>query len=229
MNQLLIVEDDEGLNRGIRFYLEKEGYTVTAVNNLHDARILLKGYTPDLILLDLNLPDGDGLKLCREVKEKQEIPVIMLTARDLEIDEVLGFESGADDYITKPFSLSILKVRINAMLRRKKQWLSAGELKLSVDSMKAYKGTDELELSVTEYKILKILLEHQGQAVTKEQILAEVWDKDNNFVEENTLPVNIRRLRLKIEKDPANPEWIHTVHGRGYCLEKCKEEGNRYQ
>lgn len=220
MERILIIEDDSGLNRGISFSLEKEGYIVISAKTIQEAREQLKEITPNLVLLDLNLPDGDGILFCKEIKSSLEIPIIMLTARDLEVDEVLGFESGADDYITKPFSLSVLKARVKAMLRRKEKWLSAGELRLSVDRMKAYLKTKELDLSATEYKILKLFLEHQGKVLTKEQILAAVWDKDFNFVEENTLSVNIRRLRVKIEDDPAKPMWIHTVHGKGYCLEQ---------
>lgn len=180
----------------------------------------------DLVLLDLNLPDGDGLDFCNEIRQTSQIPIIILSARDLETDEIIGFEMGADDYIVKPFSLSVLKVRISAMLRRSfriendtkddREWLESGNIRLCKDTMQVLLNNEEIELSNTEYKLLKLFLENQGKVLLKEQILDAIWDKDANFVDENTLPVNIRRLRLKLEEKPSDPVFLQTVHGMGY-------------
>lgn len=222
---ILLLEDDEGLSRGICFALEKEGYRVWTANTITEAARLYREGQADLLLLDLNLPDGDGLDFCKEVRKTSNVPIIILTARDLETDEIIGFEMGADDYIVKPFSLSVLKVRIAAMLRRKyieesntkfKEELTSGRVRLCKDTMKVWLGNDEIELSNTEYKLLKYFLEHQGKVLLKEQILEAIWDKEAKFVEENTLPVNIRRLRLKLEVNPSEPKYLQTVHGIGY-------------
>jgi DNA-binding response OmpR family regulator len=227
MDTILIIEDDEGLSRGICFTLTKENYNMIEVASLSQGRQVLRTNKPDLILLDVNLPDGDGFAFCKEIREEYSIPIIMLTARDLETDQIIGLTVGADDYITKPFSLSVLKARIAAQLRRyhllqegatqmKQQWLTSANIRLCKDNCKVYKNEEEVDLSVTEYRLLKLFLEHQGRILLKEQILEAVWDTEGNFVDENTLPVNIRRLRKKLEEDPSKPELIKTVHGMGY-------------
>ncbi len=220
------MEDDEGLNRGICFSLEKEGYRVFAADGLLQGKRLLRLHPVDLVLLDIALPDGDGYAFCKELREYSDLPIIMLTARDLETDEMLGFEAGADDYITKPFSLSVLKARIAVQLRRnalnreagqnKLRWLVFADIRLCKDTGKVFKAERELDLSLTEYKLLKLFLENRGQLLLKEQIVQAVWDTEANFVDENTLPVNIRRLRMKLEEEPSRPRLIKTVHGMGY-------------
>lgn len=222
----MLVEDDEGLNRGICFALKKDGYQVLSSSSIQNASRLMKENIVDLVLLDLNLPDGDGLDFCNEIRQTSQIPIIILSARDLETDEIIGFEMGADDYIVKPFSLSVLKVRISAMLRRSiriendtkddREWLESGNIRLCKDTMQVLLDDEEIELSNTEYKLLKLFLENQGKVLLKEQILDAIWDKDANFVDENTLPVNIRRLRLKLEEKPSDPVFLQTVHGMGY-------------
>lgn len=227
METILVVEDDEGLIRGICFSLNKEGYRVLVARDISQGFQHFKANPVDLILLDLNLPDGDGLALCKEIRNASSLPIIILTARDLETDEIIGFETGADDYITKPFSLSVLKARISALLRRsfiqkddvsqfKSQWLISSNIRLCKDNRKVYRDTGEIELSTTEYKLLKLFLEHRGQVLLKDQILEYVWDTEANFVDENTLPVNIRRLRMKLEDNPSEPKLIKTIHGMGY-------------
>lgn len=225
MDTILIIEDDEGLSRGICFTLTKENYHIIEAASLSQGRQAMRTYKPDLILLDVNLPDGDGYAFCRELREEYNVPIIMLTARDLETDQVIGFSVGADDYITKPFSLSVLKARIAAQLyhllqegtaQMKQQWLTSANICLCKDTCKVFRDEEEVDLSVTEYRLLKLFLEHQGQILLKEQILEAVWDTEGNFVDENTLPVNIRRLRKKLEEDPSRPELIKTVHGMGY-------------
>ena len=208
--------------------LEKEGYETERFSACSDSRRALEQIQPDLILLDWNLPDGDGLMLCREISEKWKIPILMITARDMEIDQVMCLESGADDYIAKPFSLAVLKARIAALLRRqggqseKAGQLISGQIRVDNKEMRAWKEDEELDLSLTEYRILKYFLENKNQVLLKEQILSHVWDNGGKFVEENTLMVNIRRLRTKVEKDASHPEYIKTVHGMGYLWEERK-------
>lgn len=225
---IFLIEDDEALAEGISFMLVKEGYETERFSACSDSRRALEQIQPDLILLDWNLPDGDGLMLCREISEKWKIPILMITARDMEIDQVMCLESGADDYIAKPFSLAVLKARIAALLRRqgnqteKNGQLISGQIRVDNKEMKAWKDHEELDLSLTEYRLLKYFLENKNQVLLKEQILSHVWDNGGRFVEENTLMVNIRRLRTKVEKDASHPEYIKTVHGMGYLWEERK-------
>lgn len=225
---IFLIEDDEALAEGISFMLEKEGYETERFSACSDSRRALEQIQPDLILLDWNLPDGDGLMLCREISEKWKIPILMITARDMENDQVMCLESGADDYIAKPFSLAVLKARIAALLRRqggqseKAGQLISGQIRVDNKEMRAWKEDEELDLSLTEYRILKYFLENKNQVLLKEQILSHVWDNGGKFVEENTLMVNIRRLRTKVEKDASHPEYIKTVHGMGYLWEERK-------
>ena len=225
---IFLIEDDEALAEGISSMLEKEGYETERFSACSDSRRALEQTQPDLILLDWNLPDGDGLMLCREISEKWKIPILMITARDMEIDQVMCLESGADDYIAKPFSLAVLKARIAALLRRqggqseKAGQLISGQIRVDNKEMRVWKEDEELDLSLTEYRILKYFLENKNQVLLKEQILSHVWDNGGKFVEENTLMVNIRRLRTKVEKDASHPEYIKTVHGMGYLWEERK-------
>lgn len=225
---IFLIEDDEALAEGISFMLVKEGYETERFSACSDSRRALEQIQPDLILLDWNLPDGDGLMLCREISEKWKIPILMITARDMEIDQVMCLESGADDYIAKPFSLAVLKARIAALLRRqggqseKAGQLISGQIRVDNKEMRAWKEDEELDLSLTEYRILKYFLENKNQVLLKEQILSHVWDNGGKFVEENTLMVNIRRLRTKVERDASHPEYIKTVHGMGYLWEERK-------
>lgn len=225
---IFLIEDDEALAEGISFMLVKEGYETERFSACSDSRRALEQIQPDLILLDWNLPDGDGLMLCREISEKWKIPILMITARDMEIDQVMCLESGADDYIAKPFSLAVLKARIAALLRRqggqseKAGQLISGQIRVDKKEMRAWKEDEELDLSLTEYRILKYFLENKNQVLLKEQILSHVWDNGGKFVEENTLMVNIRRLRTKVERDASHPEYIKTVHGMGYLWEERK-------
>lgn len=225
MNQkiILLIEDDEALNKGISFALKREGYLILSSKNLTEGAHLLKNNTIDLLLLDLNLPDGDGVDFCASIQKEYNFPIIMLTARDTELDEILGLESGAYDYVTKPFSLAILKARIHTIFRIREtlnqtetQFFLSNEIHLDKKHMKVWKKDIELELSITEFKLLLLFLENKNQVLLKEYILDVIWDSQGNFVDENTLPVNIRRLRLKLETDPSNPRYLKTIHGMGY-------------
>lgn len=222
---IYIIEDDAALARGMAFTLKKENYEVTVMHSCREARTALGSDKPDLVLLDWNLPDGDGLAFCEEIRACCAAMVLMITARDMEIDEVMCLESGADDYIAKPFSLAVLKARIAALLRRQGRQqeglsqLVSGAIRMDVKEMKAYRGWEELELSMTEYRLLKLFVENRNQVLTKDRILSCIWDASGAYVEENTLMVNIRRLRMKIEEDPSKPDYIKTVHGVGYMWE----------
>jgi DNA-binding response OmpR family regulator len=217
---MLIIEDDDNLMRGIAFAFEKDGYAVMTANTMKDGRLYFEQNNIEIIILDIGLPDGSGLELCRSIREKSNIPIIMLTACDLETDEVSGFMAGADDYVTKPFSLSVLRARVEAVLRRleakENRLIQSGVFKLDTDRGKLFKENNEILVSATEYKLLNFLMSNAGQILSKERILDALWDKQGNFVDENTLPVNISRLRAKIEDDPKNPKIIKTFHGMGY-------------
>lgn len=226
MSTILIVEDDEGLSRGITYTLEKEGHNTKAVATLHNARIELNKNNTDMIILDLNLPDGNGVDFCKEIRTYSNMPILMLTARNHEFDEVLGFDAGADDYMTKPFSISILKARVQSILRRSglekgNTYLQGGNILLDLTTFKLYKASqkgdkEEITATVTEFRLLKYFIENKGQVLLKDQIIEALWDKDGKFIDENTLAVNIRRLRKKIEEEPSKPRYIKTIHGLGY-------------
>jgi len=224
MNQILIIEDDDNLMRGIAFAFEKDGYIALKAATIADGRTLLQQNNVDIIILDVGLPDGSGIDLCKSIREKSTVPIIMLTACDMETDEVLGFAAGADDYVTKPFSLSVLRARVDAVLRRLQGnvYLVPGihSLRLDTNLCKLFKGEREIPISATEFKLLNFFMTNAGQVLSKEQILAALWDNQGNFVDDNTLPVNISRLRAKIEDDPKNPQIIKTVHGLGYVFVK---------
>jgi len=224
MKHLLIIEDDDNLMRGIAFAFEKDGYITLKAATLKDGRMLLEQNNVDIIILDVGLPDGNGIDLCKSIRETSNVPIIMLTACDMETDEVLGFAAGADDYVTKPFSLSVLRARVDAVLRRLQGsvYLAPGirSLRLDTGLCKLYKSDREIPISATEFKLLKFFMANAGQVLSKEQILAALWDNQGNFVDDNVLPVNISRLRAKIEDDPKNPQIIKTVHGMGYVFAK---------
>ena len=211
---ILIVEDDRALNDGIR--LSMKDLDIFQAFSLQEARELVKR-RPDLIILDINLPDGSGLDFCKEIKSAYHIPVIFLTANDMESDVVTGLELGADDYITKPFSLAILRARVHAVMRRNTERVKKiGSLTLDFDQMRFTKEGEELELSKTEQKLLRLLVEHPNTTLTRDFLIDRVWSDGAEFVNENALSVTIKRLRTKIEDDPKNPRYIKTVFGIGY-------------
>ena len=223
--KILIIEDDRGLRQGIAFSLAQEGYEVLQARDGKEGYRLFSRETPQGILLDLNLPDMDGNDLCRKIRESSRVPILMLTARDMETDEIMGLSSGADDYMTKPFSVAVLKLRLEKLLGRKGEKteshiLSSGDIVMDTDLIKVWKAGQEMECSVTEFKILKYFLENKNQVLTRDQILGAVWDREGRFVNSNTLQVNIGRLRKKIEEDPSRPGFIKTIHGIGYIWEE---------
>lgn len=223
--KILVIEDDQGLRQGIAFSLTQEGYQALQASSGKEGYRLFLQESPQGILLDLNLPDMDGNDLCRKIRETSQVPILMLTARDMETDEIMGLSQGADDYMTKPFSIAVLKLRLAKLLDRnmdkeEAHILRSGDIVLDQDLLKVWKENQEMECSVTEYRILKYFLENKNQVLTQNQILEAVWDLDGKFVNPNTLQVNIGRLRKKIEKDPSSPRYIKTIRGIGYIWEE---------
>ncbi|WP_330654352.1 response regulator transcription factor [Metaclostridioides mangenotii] len=225
MKNILIIEDDKTLNKGILLTLKQPDIEIKQAYNLEDAIQTLKNGNVDLILLDVNLPDGDGFDFCKNIKEKSDIPVIFLTACDLELDIVTGLELGADDYITKPFSLMVLRARVMAALRRSEkkkgqvEIFEIGDMVLDFGKLEYFKKNKKLTLSKTEQKLLKILANNKNQVLTREQLIDRVWSGEGEFVDENALTVNIKRLREKIEDDKSNPNYIKTIYGIGYIFD----------
>ncbi|WPC44142.1 response regulator transcription factor [Clostridium sp. JS66] len=220
MKNILLVEDDESLNRGISFKLNKEGMKVFAAKNLEEGREIFNNTSLDLIILDIGLPDGNGFEFCSEIRKQSGVLIIFLTACDEEVDIVTGLDMGADDYITKPFSFMVLMSRINALLRRNisssSSKIVSGNIAFYPEEMKVLKDEKQIDLSKTELRLLKYLMINSGQIIKKEQLLNELWDLDGDFVDSNTIAVNIRRLREKIEINPSKPKYIKTVRGIGY-------------
>ena len=225
MSRILIIEDDMDLREGLAYFLEKDGYEVLTAGTKRAGMEIIRKALCDLILLDCNLPDGSGFDLCTEAKEYGDGPILMLTARDTEMDEVKALEMGVADYMSKPFSIAVLKARIKKILqgRKPENRLVSGGITLEKDACKVYKNGEEIRCSKVEYQLLMYFMENRGRVLSKEQILAHVWDSQGKFVDENTLSVNIRRLRGKIEDDPKHPALIRTVHGIGYVWRKEEE------
>ena len=213
--KILIVEDDHTLNNGIALSLGKE--RMLQAHTLSEARKLFDN-TVDLVILDINLPDGSGLDFCRELHSSSKVPVIFLTANDMEIDIVTGLEMGADDYITKPFSLMVLRARVNAVLRRKEPeavMYIQGGFSFDFDQMIFMVDGKSVSLSKTEQKLLKLLVTNRGLTLTRELLIDRIWSDGAEYVEENALSVTVRRLREKLPKIP-----IKTVYGVGYSFER---------
>ncbi len=222
MNQILIVEDDEIIGGGVKFFLEKKGFYVKLVETAKEAKKALAG-SFDLLLLDQNLPDGTGLELCKQIRANSNLPIIFLTAMDTNEDMIEGFRAGCDDYIPKPFDVEILYQRILAVLRRsvhvtEKDIFEYEGLQVDFGKMQVSVSGEFVKLSATEFRLLELLIRHKGQVLTRQNILENIWDFHENFVDENTLNVHIRRLRKKLEKDDKNPKYIVTVFGIGYTF-----------
>jgi two-component system, OmpR family, response regulator VicR len=222
MLSILFVEDDTTIAMGVEYLLKQDGFQVRLANRLEDARDLLKRQPFDLVLLDLGLPDGSGYELCKEIRAAGHTPIIILSARDEEASIVLGLDLGADDYITKPFRLRELISRMKAVLRRQgpveagDRTLTCRDVTVVAQQAKVYKNGREVVLTALEYRLLLALVANQGRVLSRAQILAQIWDVDEDFVNDNTLTVYIKRLREKLEDDPQNPELIKTIRGLGY-------------
>ncbi len=223
MTRILIVDDDELIADSLSYSLKLEGFEVYSVELGAQALSAMAAFAPDLVVLDLNLPDISGMEVCRQMRINSTIPVIMLTARDDEIDRVMGLEIGADDYLTKPFAFRELLARIRALLRRVQFDQQApspstfviGEVALDKKARRIFRRNLEIEISAREFDLLMLLMQNAGTALSREQLLDQVWGQD--WVgDHRTLNVHIRWLRVKLEDDPASPRLIQTVRGYGY-------------
>ena len=221
MKRIFLLEDDETLGRGIGMALAGTDVSVAYSLSVAGARKVLSEERFDLLILDVNIPDGSGLELLRNLRAEGDCtPAILLTANDLELDEVTGLEAGADDYITKPFSLAVLRARVSVQLRRRSSTasriLSIGPFAFDFEQMDFRRDGRLVELSKTEQKLLRVLVENRGHAVPRATLVDRVWTGGAEFVEENALSVTVKRLRSKLEADPSRPEYLKTVYGIGY-------------
>lgn len=222
--KIFLLEDDNAIAMGLSYSLNNEGYEVILAQNVKEAYEIISKEQFSLYILDLTLPDGSGYDVCKKIKEKGDLPVIFLTAFDDEVNVVMGFDLGADDYITKPFRVKELLMRIKSVLRRyNKESLDSTvkikNLTINTNEAKVYKNGKEIILTAMEYRLLLILLNNRGKVLSRNQLLEGLWDIDGDFVEDNTLTVYIKRLRDKIEEEPTKPEFIKTVRGLGYVIE----------
>ena len=222
MSRILLLEDDLSLINGLSFAFKKQGYELTIARTLKEAEMLWGDDKYELLVLDVSLPDGTGFEFCEKVRQVSKVPIIFLTASDEEMSIIMGLDIGGDDYITKPFKLGVLVSRINALLRRARDFgvvdteLQSNGIRVHLLQGQVYKNGDLLDLTVAEYKLLCLFMKNPNVVLTKEQILDKLWDCDGNYVDNNTLTVYIRRLRIKIEDDPGKPNRIITVRGMGY-------------
>ncbi|KAB2330286.1 response regulator YycF [Bacillus mesophilum] len=233
--KILVVDDEKPIADILQFNLKKEGFDVHCAYDGNSAIEMVEEIKPDMILLDIMLPQRDGIEVCREVRKKYDMPIIMLTAKDSEIDKVLGLELGADDYVTKPFSTRELIARVKANLRRHQQIsdraveeeetneIEVGALTIHPDAYIVSKRGDQIELTHREFELLHYLARHIGQVMTREHLLQTVWGYDY-YGDVRTVDVTVRRLREKIEDNPSHPTWIVTRRGVGYYLRNPEQE-----
>ena len=224
--KILFADDDPEIREVLRLLLTSEGYAVVEASSGREVLERLDG-SVDLVILDIHLPDGNGLALCRKLRAKSQVPVIILTANDLEVDIVTGLELGADDYITKPFSLAVLRARVATQLRRVREQAEAArqtrreqiivmdEYRFDFERMEYYHGDEQVELSRTEQKLLRVLVDNRGISLTRERLLERIWSSEAEFVDENALSVTVKRLRDKL----GAQDRIKTVYGVGYRFE----------
>ncbi len=222
---IFLLEDDSAIGIGLSYSLKNEGYGVTVAKTVKEALKVIKEKSFSLYILDLTLPDGSGYDVCTEIKKSGDLPVIFLTAYDDEVNVIMGLELGADDYISKPFRLKELLARIKTVLRRYNKdtadgIINIGNIKINTNEAKVYKNSQEIILTAMEYRLLLTFINNRGIVLTRQKLLEDIWDVAGDFVNDNTLTVYIKRLRDKIEEDPANPSVIKTVRGLGYILEK---------
>ncbi|WP_034551571.1 response regulator YycF [Carnobacterium funditum] len=235
MKKILVVDDEKPISDIVKFNLQKEGYEVFTAYDGEEALEQVKEVGPDLIILDLMLPKIDGLEVCREIRKTHDMPIIMVTAKDSEIDKVLGLELGADDYVTKPFSNRELVARVKANLRRHSNAkavvveeeetndIEVGALTVHPDAYIVSKRGETIELTHREFELLHYLAKHLGQVMTREHLLQTVWGYDY-FGDVRTVDVTVRRLREKIEDSPSHPTWLVTRRGVGYYLRNPEQE-----
>lgn len=222
MSKILLLEDDLSLVNGLTFAFHKQGYELDVAQTIVGANTLWADGKYDLLVLDVSLPDGTGFEFCKRVRQVSKVPIIFLTASDEETSIIMGLDMGGDDYITKPFKLGVLVSRVNALLRRAKDF-SATDTELQSNGIKvlllqgqAFKNGELLDLTAAEYKLLCLFMRNPNTVLTKEQILDKLWDCDGNYIDSSTLTVYMRRLRMKIEDNPSEPQMLLTVRRMGY-------------
>jgi two-component system, OmpR family, response regulator RegX3 len=225
MTHILVIEDEESFRDALQFMLSREGFDVTLAPNGAEGMKLFDSVSPDLVLLDLMLPEVSGTEVCKYIRTKAKTPVIMLTAKDTEVDKVVGLELGADDYVTKPFSTPELLARIRAVLRRgvdpeleSQDFLERGSVKMDFERHALYVNGETVAIPLKEFELLEYLIRNSGRVLTRGQLMDRIWG--SNYVGDGkTLDVHIKRIRSKIEPDPANPIYLTTVRGLGYRYE----------
>lgn len=231
--EILLVEDDDSLNRAVTVKLEKEGYTVHSAASVTEAEVLYRQHDIALMICDIDLPDGSGLDFCVKVREDSDVMFLFVTASDTESDVLKGYQAGADDYITKPFFLTALISKVNVLMKRHLQvkepdMFVSGSIILYTLQNRVKKDGEYLILTAKEQRLLTFFMQNPMRVLSKTQLLEAIWDVDGNFVDDNTLAVNIRRLREKIEDDPSNPVYLKNVRGLGYIWEKSVRTEREY-
>ena len=222
MKWILLVEDDLSLINGLSFAVKKQGYMLDVAHTKDEADRLWENGAYDLVILDVSLPDGSGFDICKRIRQASEVPIMFLTAMDEETDIIMGLDIGGDDYITKPFKLAVFMSRINALLRRSDNFnqadteLNSNGIRVQLLKGEVYRNNVQVELTAREYKLLCLFMENPDEVLSPEQILNRLWDCDENYIDNNSLTVYIRRLRTKIEDDPGKPKRIVTVRRMGY-------------
>lgn len=224
MKKIMLVEDDKTIVLGLEYFLKQEGYEVLICYDVKSALKAVETHKIDMAILDLSLPDGTGYDVCSAIRQRDSTPVIFLTACDEEVNVIMGFDIGADDYVTKPFRVRELLSRMKSIFNRvdrgvkNKKEIRINNVIINTASCKVMKNNEEIMLTALEYRLLLTLVNNEGQILTRNQLLEGIWDIDENFVNDNTLTVYIKRLRDKIEDDPQNPKIINTVRGIGYRI-----------
>ena len=229
--RILLIEDEQSISEPLAEALEREGFDVVSAATAAEGREAFRTRAPDLVLLDVMLPDGDGRDVLRDIRSTSRTPVVMLTARGEEMDRVLGLELGADDYVTKPFSAAELIARLRAVLRRteapplaEQQVLEAGDVRVDLDRRLVTRGEQAVDLTVKEFELLRVLVENAGRLVKRETLMSEVWDP-NWWGSTKTLDVHVSALRKKLGDDPSSPRYIHTIRGVGFRFAAADELG----
>lgn len=222
MKRIFFIEDDLSLINGLSFAMKKQGYEIEIARTSLEAEKMWQSGKYDLVILDVSLPDGSGYDLCRKIRKTSKVPIMFLTAADEETDIIMGLDIGGDDYITKPFKLAVFLSRLNALLRRSENFnhteteLNSNSISVQLLKGEVYKNGIPVDLTASEYKLLRLFMENPDIVLSPEQILGKLWDCNENYIDSKTLTVYIRRLRTKIEDDPAAPQNIVTVRRMGY-------------
>lgn len=228
MKRIFYVEDDLSLISGLSFAIKKQGYEIDIARTSSEAENLWMNGKYDLVILDVSLPDGSGCDLCKKIRQNSKVPIIFLTAADEETDIIMGLDIGGDDYITKPFKLAVFLSKVNALLRRSENFnqtdteLSSNGIRIQLLEHEVYKDDVLIDLTASEYKLLCLFMENPNIVLSSEQILSRLWDCEEDYIDNSTLTVYIRRLRIKIEDDPGNPQKIVTVRRFGYKWNKTE-------